>query len=298
MLSLNQFYNKLNYFKTCLIKFVLRQGNNCPSCNSDNSIIVERKYLITSLKKCHNCQLMFRVPNTTVKENKIFYQDDYSQEFSTDCPNNEQLKIMIKNNFIATERDYTKYIEILKIIKDQNNNNTLDVFDFGCSWGYGSFQLKKEFNVISYEISQPRARYAKERLNIDVLSENQLRALENSERKFDIFFMSHVLEHLPTPKKTLDFAMKVLKKNGYIISFTPNGSLMHKKINKNWSKLWGQVHPNFIDEGFYKNYFKDNNYYIGSAPYNFSNIKNFLNEKNNIIDNLSGDELFIIAKNN
>jgi asparagine synthetase B (glutamine-hydrolysing) len=94
MLSLNQFYNKLNYFITSLIKFVLLWGNNCPSCNSDNSIIVERKYLITSLKKCHNCQLMFRVPNTTVKENKIFYQDDYSQEFGTDCPNNEQLKIM------------------------------------------------------------------------------------------------------------------------------------------------------------------------------------------------------------
>jgi len=73
---------------------------------------------------------------------------------------------------------------------------------------------------------------------------------------------------------------------------------MHKKINKQWSKLWGQVHPNFIDEDFYKNYFKDNNYYIGSAPYNFSNIKKFLNKKNNIIDNLSGDELFIIAKNN
>ena len=83
--------------------------------------------------------------------------------------------------------------------------------------------------------------------------------------------MSHVLEHVPNPSETLDLGLKLLKKNGYIVSFTTNGSMENKKINSKWSKLWGMVHPNFIDEKFFRN----NIYYIGSSKYSLENIQNF-----------------------
>ena len=296
--------NKINYFKISLKKFILNEGNFCPACNSKYSYTIQNKYLITSLKSCQNCQLLFRAPVTTYDENKIFYQEDYVEGFTTDCPNNDELKVLKKNNFISTDKDYTRFIEILKIIKSKNKYNNLKLFDYGCSWGYGSYQLQKKFNVTSYEISSIRAKYAKEKLNVNVLNEIELEKLKDKENIFDIFFMSHVLEHLPNPTKTLEFAMKILKKDGYLISFTPNGSFSNKKINKNWNKNWGNVHPNYIDEKFYINHFKKYNYFIGSTTklkkkpffYDLPAIENFLTTPSQIINDISGEELLLIAK--
>jgi len=70
----------------------------------------------------------------------------------------------------------------------------------------------------------------------------------------------------------------------------------HIKTNSNWSKLWGMVHPNFIDEKFYQKFFKENIFYIGSSEYNLKNIKNFINNNQDYVDNLSGNELMIVVK--
>ena len=288
-------YSKLNYFLISLKKFLTKRDFRCPSCNSKDNETVDKKYLISTLKRCKTCMLLYRVPKTTIHENKSFYQEKYSEGFTTECPNDKKLKELISNNFKNTEKDYSKYIEILNILNLKINVNLPNLFDYGCSWGYGSYQLKEKFKVDSYEISSPRAKYAREKLNINVVDETELNSISNN-KKFDIFFMSHVLEHVPNPSETLNFGLKLLKKNGFLVSFTPNGSLEHKKTNLNWSKLWGMVHPNFIDEKFYQKFFKENIYYIGSSEYNLKNIKNFINSNQNYVDNLSGNELMIIVK--
>jgi 2-polyprenyl-3-methyl-5-hydroxy-6-metoxy-1,4-benzoquinol methylase len=240
--------------------------------------------------------LLYRTPTTTIEENKDFYQEEYTQGFTTDCPNDDKLNELISNNFRNTEKDYSKIIEILNILDLKSNTNVSSLFDYGCSWGYGSYQLKKIFNVKSYEISAPRAKYARDKLGVNIINESELDSLKNNDNKLDFFFMSHVLEHVPNPSETLDLGLKLLKKGGYIVSFTPNGSMENKKINSKWSKLWGMVHPNFIDEKFYEKFFKNNIYYIGSSKYNLKNIQNFTKNNQNYIDDLSGNELMIIVK--
>lgn len=290
-------YPKLNYFLISLKKFLTKRGLRCPSCNSKDNETVDKKYIITNLKRCKTCMLLYRTPGTNIEENKSFYQEEYSQGFTTDCPNDEKLNELISNNFKNTEKDYSKYIKVLDILNLKINGSSPTLFDYGCSWGYGSYQLKEKFNVDSYEISSPRAKYARDKLKINVLEESELNSL-SSNKKYDIFFMSHVLEHVPNPSETLNFGLKLLKTNGFLISFTPNGSMEHKKTNSNWSKLWGMVHPNFIDEIFYQKFFSENIFYIGSSEYEYNskNIKNFIHSNQNYIDNLSGSELMIIVK--
>jgi 2-polyprenyl-3-methyl-5-hydroxy-6-metoxy-1,4-benzoquinol methylase len=280
---------KFKYLLICLKKFLTKKGLDCPSCNSNKNLIVDKKYFITSLKRCENCMLLYRTPTTTIEENKDFYQEEYTQGFTTDCPNDDKLNELISNNFRNTEKDYSKIIEILNILDLKSNTNVSSLFDYGCSWGYGSYQLKKIFNVKSYEISAPRAKYARDKLGVNIINESELDSLKNNDNKLDFFFMSHVLEHVPNPSETLDLGLKLLKKGGYIVSFTPNGSMENKKINSKWSQLWGMVHPNFIDEKFYEKFFKNNIYYIGSSKYNLKNIQNYF-------DDLSGGELMIIVK--
>ena len=167
-------YSKLNYFLISLKKFLTKRGLRCPSCNSKDNETVDKKYIITNLKRCKTCMLLYRTPGTNIEENKSFYQEKYSEGFTTDCPSDEKLNELISNNFKNTEKDYSRYIEILNILNLKINASLPNLFDYGCSWGYGSYQLKEKFNVESYEISSPRAKYAREKLNINVVDETEL----------------------------------------------------------------------------------------------------------------------------
>lgn len=298
-MKINQnFINKLNYLKLMFLNSFSSKKFNCPNCNNSKNIIIERKFLITTLRRCEKCYLMYRAPTLNEEDNNEFYQESYTQGFTSKFPNDEKLKKLLETNFKTTDRSYKKYIDILNNLSMEKN---LNLFDFGCSWGYGSYQLKKEgYNVKAFEVSKPRANYAKAKLNIDVISD--LNLLE--ENHFDIFFSAHVIEHIPNINKIFNLAFKILKKNGFFVAITPNGSMIHKKKNKNWNKLWGMVHPNFIDEIFYKNHFKDFQYYISSSPYhqntyenNIRIKKNFENDNLKYCDELSEDELLIIVKN-
>ena len=165
---------KFKYLLICLKKFLTKKGLDCPSCKSNKNLIVDKKYFTTSLKRCENCMLLYRTPTTTIEENKHFYQEEYTQGFTTDCPNDDKLNELISNNFRNTEKDYSKIIEILNILDLKSNTNVSSLFDYGCSWGYGSYQLKKIFNVKSYEISAPRAKYARDKLGVNIINESEL----------------------------------------------------------------------------------------------------------------------------
>jgi 2-polyprenyl-3-methyl-5-hydroxy-6-metoxy-1,4-benzoquinol methylase len=92
----------------------------------------------------------------------------------------------------------------------------------------------KRFSVESYEISKPRAQYAKDKLRLKVYS-----SLADIEGTFDIFFSSHVLEHVSSVRDTIQFGMNLLKNNGLFIALTPNGSKEFQSSNfESWNKLW------------------------------------------------------------
>ena len=273
--------NRINYLFSSLIKYIFRVGFKCQFCKCSKYEVISRKYFITALVRCKNCKFMFRIPTTSYKENKKFYQIKYSgggqslrndkKNFTTNLPSKNELKDLIKTNFANSEKNYKKYIDILKIIK---SNKKLKLFDYGCSWGYGSFQIKQSgFEVTSYEVSESRAEFAQSELGINIA--NDINSIKQN--YFDIFFSAHVLEHLPNLKQTIDLAFSILKKGGLFISFTPNGSIEHKNNNPNWNKLWGLTHPNFLDEIFYKKIFEDKAFFITSDIKRTSNeFKNFI----------------------
>jgi len=282
---------KIDYLRTCVKKQLAGEGFACPSCGDSNFMFVDRKYLVTSLRRCKNCQLLFRAPTTNLEENALFYQDAYTQGFTTDIPSDLQLEKFLDNGFIGTERDYSTYIELVRNASDTNRNR---VFDFGCSWGYGSWQFSQNgFDVESFEISKPRAEFARNRLGVKVHT-----SLSTVSGLFDVVFSAHVLEHVPSVQESIKFGFSILKPGGIFIAVTPNGSAEFRKRNpKSWHKLWGLVHPNFLDGGFYKSFFADNSYLLASSPYSIQEIKSwYLHGNENCVGDLSGDELLVIAK--
>jgi 2-polyprenyl-3-methyl-5-hydroxy-6-metoxy-1,4-benzoquinol methylase len=209
-------------------------------------------------------------------------------------PAQSELHKMKANSFRGTEKDYTQYISVLKCLGLPPNASLLD---YGCSWGYGSWQIAQAgFRVQGFEISRPRCAYAREFLEVDATWDTA-----ELNGPFDVFFSAHVLEHVPSVSKTIDLASRLLRKGGFFVAFTPNGSKQYRRREPlRWKRAWGQVHPNFLDEVYYASRFQTYPYFIASSPYDEAALKDWVKEassrREQRFGRLDGPELLIVVK--
>lgn len=239
--------SKVNY----LIRSISRRPDParhaCPNCGTTDAALVERKYVITDLRRCAACKLMYRTPTDDPAEAEVFYNKEYAQGFTTDTPALGDLAEMKANNFAGTVKDYSYYIDVVRQFGAPKNAR---LFDFGCSWGYGSYQFAQAgFDTLSYEISVPRRSYAAENLGVRLVEDFEAWARSPAAlHSQDVFFSAHVLEHVPSPTRIIALAKRILRPGGLFLSFFPNGSAPFRAASPNWSKLWGEDHPNFLDD--------------------------------------------------
>jgi 2-polyprenyl-3-methyl-5-hydroxy-6-metoxy-1,4-benzoquinol methylase len=286
--------NKLNYFLNAVLHYNSDKG--CPYCsNETNNKIIDRKFFATRLFECNNCGLYFRHPKDSVSFNKAFYQKAYKEtDITRNIPSIEQLEIFKKDNFRGSGKDYSDKVSLFKALFYKPVKE-LKVVDYGCSWGYASYQFKKEgFLVQSFEISTPMADQGKKLLNIDIKSSADLIEADN-----DIFFSAHVIEHMPDIKIMINDAKRLLKKQGLFICYCPNGSKeFEKKHPQDFHKIWGLVHPSYINPVFFTKIFSDNPYLLTSSNKNLiEQVRNW-DQQSQLIKDLDGDELIAVVKIN
>jgi len=246
--------------------------------------------LVTALRRCHNCALQFRTPTTSEKESYSFYQAEYAQGFTTEMPSAEELEMLKQKQFKGTDRDYSRALRILSALGCRPGMRLLD---YGCSWGYGSWQFAQAgYEVAGFEISAPRCEYARKYLDIDAHTKQ-----EKLEGPFDIFFASHVLEHVPSPLQVIEFAVSIVMPGGWIVILAPNGSRdFRAKKAKDWDHLWGRVHPNFLDELFFQQVFADS-LLVCSSEYHARAIEKWANSPDDVlVTSLEGSELLAVAR--
>ena len=277
---------RLAYLRDSALQALLRADKRCPACGAAETHLVRRKHLVTQLRECSACYLRFRWPKDRVDDSYDFYQDRYSQGFTTDCPNEDTLKAMTSTNFKNTEKDYSTYIEVLRALDLKQGSVILD---FGCSWGYGSWQFSQHgFEVYSYEISAPRARYASEKLTCKML-----KSIADCPRLVDCFFSAHVIEHLPDPNIFWNAALQKLTPQGVIVCACPNGNPIRQTSNPaEYHSWWGKVHPLFLTPHYVSTFLKRNGleHRLYSPPYDFEAI-----QSRRRVDEVSGAELLIVA---
>src|SRR5947207_5835845 len=90
---------KLPYFARSIARQLAFSRYVCPNCGNAQSHLVARKYVVTHLRRCQSCFLMFRTPTDPPGNEKTMYEHDYVAGFTTSFPSTQQLLSYKKTNF-------------------------------------------------------------------------------------------------------------------------------------------------------------------------------------------------------
>jgi 2-polyprenyl-3-methyl-5-hydroxy-6-metoxy-1,4-benzoquinol methylase len=218
---------------------IQRQPCFCPYCGTGAAVrMLRRKKLVLNIMQCETCKLIFRWPMDTPSDAETYYEKYFALKYPP-CrlPTQAELDQLLKKNFSGTPIDVGSKVKLLESLRPGAR-----VLDYGCSWGFGTHQLKQRgFDTTGFEISKPRAAYARERIGVKVLdSFADLAALPDG--SFDVIFSNHVLEHLTNVQETFATFSRLLAPGGLGFHCLPNftGKVAREGM---WIMWIGEEHP-------------------------------------------------------
>lgn len=169
------------------------------------------------------------------KDNKKIYQCNDCELYFIDSPNNEEIDTFykndyhnnIKNKFFLLAKNKMRYARVLSqfnFIKNIIDYKGKKICEIGAFDGLFLSLLKNNHcDVYGYEINDNAREYAKKKYNIDL----RVNFFESND-KYDIIILSHVIEHFKEPKGALSIIKSKLNNNGYIYIEVPNSPMIRK----------------------------------------------------------------------
>ncbi len=117
------------------------------------------------------------------------------------------------------------------------------MLDFGCSWGYGTYQLQQRgFDAVGFEISRPRAESMVAQSWECMLSTPARNLKSCPPRALILSSQITSWEHLPDIAKAFVTLARLLNRNGFVFHILPN--FMGEKARSGyWLKWIGEDHP-------------------------------------------------------
>ena len=168
---------------------------------------------VFDLIRCANCGMYYTSPYPNAATLPYLYASRDTRNFDT---NNSDILQKIKV-FLAKK-------SIAKIIK--GCHQPISVVDFGCGNGMFSLCFQEvipQANVYAVDFApEAPAQLKKVKGSAHVPQYMQMADFYNSNQKYDIIFLRHVLEHVENPVDLLKALLKKLTKTGFIYLEVPN----------------------------------------------------------------------------
>lgn len=202
---------------------------SCPVCETRVKSV---RYVYTQnafehkIYRCNSCHFLFARPVfiPKLKNRKMDTMND------AEMFNNSLLKYLYEN--LIVKREIHSARQIL-------GNGSLSLLDIGCGTGWTSHIWKKSgFEVSGVEPSEERGKRATEKYGIRVFSD-YLEQLD-TEEKFDVITLRHVIEHFEDPHAMLSKALGFLKKTGIFLIVVPNIDCIGRYV---FGTKWSWVLP-------------------------------------------------------
>ncbi len=286
--------NKVQFLKRILRHRLQGQPRTCPYCEHATALtLLRRKKLVLEVLKCESCKLVFRWPKDTQEDASAYYQDQFAKEFpQVELPSSVQLQDWMRSSFAGTPLDLSPEIEVLRALRPVGR-----VLDYGCSWGYGTHQLRQRgYEAVGFEISRCRTQFARQTLGLAVFdTPGELRALPAG--AFDIVFSHHVLEHLMRIQDAFDLFAHLVADDGLLFHALPNftGRLARTGL---WLAWIGEEHPiaptiEFFAQNLPRYGFTQVQF--ASSPFD-ADLAAILRQQNGATPQVEGDELLVVAQ--
>lgn len=213
----------------------------CNLCGENNSNFLfeshDRQYNnpeIFKLVRCRRCGLVYLNPRPLKFEK--YYPSCYEPFRLPKVTFPESLT----SKFLSSERYYKKNKNSIDQILSKvfewlyspvPNSLSGKILDVGCGSGAKLYGLKKRgWDVYGVDTSLDAVDFAKKKLNLEKVYLGTIESKKFPPGFFNAVLLSHVIEHLQDPKKTLREIKRILKPEGLLIITTPNFASLNSKI--------------------------------------------------------------------
>ncbi|MCK9223613.1 MAG: class I SAM-dependent methyltransferase [Candidatus Muirbacterium halophilum] len=190
---------------------------NCPLCkkNKTNIIYDFNKYKIL---KCKNCGFCYLSPRPVSAE-ELYKNDYFDEKYSLEKSDFQEINKKINENKAM----------IKNVLKFKKNGEFLEI---GSNYGFFlAVASANGFNTTGVEINSRCAEFAEKVLNLKIVNEN-IENVNFPEKKFDVIFMSHVLEHFDNVIDKFKKINSWLKDDGIIVIKVPDFECLESKRDK------------------------------------------------------------------
>ena len=210
------------------------KSRNCPTCKSSQiaaEFLVKRKKV--KLRVCESCGLVY-----TASIIKINYEKFQSK-------NRDTPKKSFKNRTKYGAYSWRRYVWILNWLRKNNKSIPNKILEVGTADGANLFPwFLHGSEVEGYDFED---KYLEEGRKIGMNLHNSMKPLSCS---YDLIIISHVLEHLEDPLKTINHLSTFLSKNGFIYIEVPGIYTWLRKFSDRIENIDGCTSGDDLDSYF------------------------------------------------
>ena len=254
--SRKQISRRIVYALQLLYARLFGPAPKCPYCGATQYRHLGDKFILLAAKQCDFCRLIFRWPIESEDVTKRYYDRLFKDSWEDTTGIRTEIESGKMEQFIAAKFQGVKYdyYHKLKIVRELTGGTARGKFlDFGCGWGYITFQARElGWDAEGFDVNGEYLTFARENLGITIHTDSEFVTNPAHYKRYDVVFAHHVLEHLVTPRQTLDTLYQLLKPGGWLVLVVPNaaGDAWHH----NAAQTLGQNHIS----AFTPEWFRDN----------------------------------------
>lgn len=232
----------------------------CPICTNHNfknelickdSLVSGESFAICS---CLRCGLRLTNPRPNRESIARYYESEKYHSHNSDNT--------ITSKLYSLAQTYTLWYKarLLKNLRPANKT----IFDYGCGSGqFLQYMRQKSWTVAGLETSDVALQKAKSK-KLEVFS--SLDAIKETDRKFDVITLWHVLEHIHDLNTTIKQLRKLLNKGGQIVVAVPNPeSWDANNYRENWAAYDVPRHLYHFSKENVKTLFKNHKFSLNTT---------------------------------
>ena len=201
---------------------------NCGLCGADRATAkVLYDFSPWQIVRCRHCGLVYLSPRPGPDEIEGLYSESY---FSGHLTN------QYPRDLAQVEAGIGSMSWLLELIIPYRKAGRL--LEIGCSTGFAlAYARRQGWETWGVEISAYASEYARTQLGLNVHT-GTVEQANLPERYFDVVLMSHVVEHLPDPIRTLQRTRCLMRDDGLLVIRCPDiTSLDARYYGKDWEGL-------------------------------------------------------------